>query len=112
MNGRTFMHTVGAALVVAAIAVVVVGSASCASAPAKGPQRPPPPPDAPGAMASETDAMEVNILAETRKTAAAELDCPSEELLVSCTARDAHGGCVAISAKGCGKSLDYSFGNE
>ena len=63
-------------------------------------------------MASDTAAMEDSIMAETRKTAAAELECPSEELIVSCTARDAHGGCVAISAKGCGKSLDYSFGNE
>ncbi len=105
IGGKTFIVAIVVALV-----VVVVGA--CATPEAKAPKRPPPPPDAPGAMASETDAMEASVMEETRKTAAAQLECPAEELLVSCTARDAHGGCVSISAKGCGKSLEYSFGNE
>jgi len=59
-----------------------------------------------------TAEMEDSVMVETRKTAAAEMECPAEELLVTCTRRDGTGGCVAIQAKGCGKTLEYSFGND
>lgn len=83
---------------------------ACASAPEKpvasAPIEPTPTPQ------STAAAIEEGVLRETRKTAAEQLECPAEELVVTCTKRDVHGGCIAIQAKGCGKVLDYDFGNE
>lgn len=56
--------------------------------------------------------IEDEVARETRKTAAEQLECPEDQLTVACTRRDVHGGCIAIQAKGCGKVLDYDFGNE
>ena len=87
---------------------VVVGllSISCATPP------PPPPAAAAAPVQTSAEAMEADIMRETKKTAAAELQCPEDQLLVTCTTYDALGGCVAIQAKGCDKTLDYSFGSE
>jgi hypothetical protein len=75
---------------------------------------PPPPPAAKPAPSpvSSAEAMEDDIARETRKTAAAELQCPAEQLIITCTRRDSLGGCVAIQARGCDKTLEYNFGNE
>jgi hypothetical protein len=59
-----------------------------------------------------TAEMEDSVMTETRKTAATEMECPADELVVTCIRRDGTGGCVAIQAKGCGKTLEYSFGND
>ena len=56
--------------------------------------------------------MEAAILEETKKTAAEQLGCPVEDVRMRCTNHDAQGGCVAVQAKGCDKTLDYSFGSE
>ena len=56
--------------------------------------------------------MEAAILEETKKTAAEQLGCPVEDVRMRCTNHDAQGGCVAVQAKGCEKTLDYSFGSE
>lgn len=61
---------------------------------------------------STAAAIEDDVVRETRKTAAAQLECPEDQLTISCTRKDVHGGCIAIQAKGCGKVLDYDFGNE
>ncbi len=75
---------------------------------------PPPPPAAKPAPSpvSSSEAMEDDIARETRKTAAAEMQCPAEQLIITCTLRDSLGGCVAIQARGCDKTLEYNFGNE
>jgi hypothetical protein len=86
--------------------VVVALLSACATPP------PPPAPKPAPSPVSSSEAMEDDIARETRKTAAAELDCPAEQLIVTCTQRDSLGGCVAIQARGCDKTLEYSFGNE
>jgi hypothetical protein len=94
---------------VAVVAMLVVVSA-CAAAPSKPvgrtPIEPTPTPQ------STTAAIEDDVVRETTRTAAEQLECPAEQLVVTCTKRDVHGGCIAIQAKGCGKVLDYDFGNE
>ncbi len=67
------------------------------------PRRPPAPTPA---------AVEETVLREAAAAAANELQCPVAEVSSVCTRRDVHGGCVAIEARGCGKVLDYDFGNE
>jgi hypothetical protein len=97
-----------AGLVAAVVTTIVF--AACATTP------PPPASTAPieptPTPQSTTAAIEEDVVRETRKTAAEQLECPAEELAVTCTKRDVHGGCIAIQAKGCGKVLDYDFGNE
>ena len=90
-----------------AFVVVAALSMSCAT-----PVEKPTPPAPPSQAQTSADAMELDVMRETRKTAAAELQCPEEQLLVTCTGRDALGGCVAIQAKGCEKTLEYSFGAQ
>jgi hypothetical protein len=95
---------------IAAVVATLVIVGACASAPPKPvastPIEPTPTPQTTSA------AIEEDVVRETRKTAAEQLECPAEELAVTCTKRDVHGGCIAIQAKGCGKVLDYDFGNE
>jgi hypothetical protein len=67
------------------------------------PRRPPAPTPA---------AVEETVLREATTTAANELQCPVAEVSSVCTRRDVHGGCVAIQARGCGKIVDYDFGND
>jgi hypothetical protein len=56
--------------------------------------------------------MEQDILAQTRKSAAEQLQCPEDEINVQCTKHDRHSGCIAVQVRGCDKILDYDFGNE
>lgn len=96
-----------AGLIAAAATVVLAACASTPPAPVtSAPIEPTPTPQ------STTAAIEEDIIRETRKTAGEQLECPAEELVVTCTKRDIHGGCIAIQAKGCDKVLDYDFGNE
>lgn len=93
----------------AVVVTAIIALGGCASPPppvASTPIEPTPTPQ------STTAAIEDDVVRETRKTAAEQLECPAEELVVTCTKRDVHGGCIAIQAKGCGKVLDYDFGNE
>jgi hypothetical protein len=92
------------------VVILVAAAAACASAPEKPATRTPIEPTP--TPQSTTAAIEEDVIRETRKTAAEQLECPAEELSVTCTKRDVHGGCIAIQAKGCGKVLDYDFGNE
>jgi hypothetical protein len=57
-------------------------------------------------------ALEANVLEEAKKTAVTQLECPAEEVSVTCTRHDVHGGCVAVQARGCGRTLEYDFGND
>ncbi len=91
--------------VVVALALL---SVACAT-PAEKPAPPPPPP--PSATSTSAE-MEAHVMTETKKTAAAELQCPQEELIITCTGRDSLGGCVSIQARGCDKTLEYNFGSE
>ncbi|HEY1100536.1 MAG TPA: hypothetical protein VGF99_16465 [Myxococcota bacterium] len=92
--------------VLLAVVVTAFAANGCASAEKK------PAPKAAAPATTSMEAMEADVMRETRKTAAAELQCPEDQLLVQCTGRDALGGCVSIQAKGCDKTLDYSFGAE
>ncbi len=70
----------------------------------------PGPPLAPaGATPDEVNA---EILTDAKQSAAEQLACPIDQVLMRCTKLDAHGGCVAVQAKGCDKTLDYEFGSE
>ncbi len=88
------------------LVVVAAILSACATPP------PPAPPKPAASPVSSNEAMEDDIARETRKTAAAELSCPAEQLIITCTSRDSLGGCVAIQARGCDKTLEYNFGNE
>ena len=94
----------------ALLAAMLVAGACASAAPKKAGRVPPPVPDRPNtATASEVEA---SVLAEAKKTAVEQLQCPAEEVTVSCTRHDVHGGCVAVQARGCGRTLEYDFGND
>jgi hypothetical protein len=67
-------------------------------------------------MAAPTSAtaaeLEASVLSEAKKTAVQQLECSDEEVTVSCTKHDVQGGCIAVQARGCGRTLEYDFGNE
>ncbi len=102
--------TIGKTILVGLCAAMLLG-AGCASTKAKKAKAIRIPPEGTSSTTATAE-MEDSVMVETRKTAAAEMECPAEELLVTCTRRDGTGGCVAIQAKGCGKTLEYSFGND
>jgi len=91
-----------------AIVLLTLLSVACATPPEKAPA----PPTAPPTSTSTSAEMEEHVMTETKKTAAAELQCPEEQLIITCTGRDSLGGCVSIQARGCDKTLEYNFGNE
>jgi len=102
-------------LVLALGVLLVCASSSalsaCASAPKKAGRNVPPPtvaaPNTPTAAE-----VEANVLAEAKKTAVEQLQCPEDDVTVSCTKHDAHGGCIAVQARGCSRTLEYDFGND
>ena len=104
------MTPIGKTILVGLCAAMLLG-VGCASTKAKKVKAIRIPPEGTSSTTATAE-MEDSVMVETRKTAAAEMECPAEELLVTCTRRDGTGGCVAIQAKGCGKTLEYSFGND
>ena len=48
---------------------------------------------------------------EVRKAAAAQLECPPEQINIVCLRRDSDGECISIRADGCEKSFEYQFGD-
>ncbi len=88
--------------------IALLAAASCVTAEKK----PPPPPLPPQATSPTTAGMEAGILADTKKTAAEQMECPIDDLIARCTTLDAQGGCVAIEVRGCDKVLQYNFGVE
>ena len=95
-----------------ALAVVVVTlSLSCASdAPARKKKKKLGPPPTAGAV--ETLPSNDAHFAEVRKSAAEQLECPEDQLLMQCTAWDRDRQCIAVRATGCDKSFEYQFGTE
>ncbi len=61
---------------------------------------------------SKLGEIEEKVEKDTRASASKELDCPEDQIVIQCTQKDNHGGCVALQAKGCNKTLEYSFGNH
>jgi type IV pilus biogenesis protein CpaD/CtpE len=59
-----------------------------------------------------TAEVDADVLVEAKKTAVEQLQCTADEVTVSCTRHDVHGGCIAVQARGCGKTLEYDFGND
>ncbi len=71
-----------------------------------------PPPTVASSNTPTPAEVEASVLAEAKKTAVEQLQCTEEETTVSCARHDVHGGCVAVQARGCGRTLEYDFGNE
>jgi hypothetical protein len=89
--------------------VVVV--AGCAGHRGKQARAVPPPVEAKSNTPTAAE-VEADVMIEAKKTAIEQLQCTEEEVTVSCTRRDVHGGCVAVQARGCGRTLEYDFGND
>jgi hypothetical protein len=96
----------------ALVALTVVSSiAGCATQEAKKPRGVPSPPQAQSNTPSAAE-VEAQVIAEAKKTAVEQLQCAADEVSVTCTRHDVHGGCIAVQARGCGKTLEYDFGND
>jgi hypothetical protein len=102
-------RTVPLAFVAALFCFVAVGAA-CASSPKKKPAVPAP--TEAHSTTATAEEVEADVLAEAKKTAVEQLHCTDEEVTVSCTRHDVHGGCIAVQARGCGNTLEYDFGND
>ncbi|MBM4280917.1 MAG: hypothetical protein FJ137_09185 [Deltaproteobacteria bacterium] len=94
-----------------ALSLLAVAGPACAGDGPKKPRSVPPPTVASSNTATPAE-VEASVLAEAKKTSVEQLQCTDEETTVSCTRHDVHGGCVAVQARGCGRTLEYDFGNE
>jgi hypothetical protein len=47
---------------------------------------------------------------EVKKAAAAQLQCPIDQINIVCLHRDSDGECVQVRADGCDKTYEYQFG--
>jgi hypothetical protein len=65
-----------------------------------------PPPSSESASAGPAD----EHFDEVRKSAAEQLECPEDQIVVQCTERDRDGNCIAVRAIGCEKQFEYQFG--
>ena len=96
----------------AAVSLVVASFvAGCATHDAKRTHSVPAPTEEKSNTATAAE-VEADVLAEAKKTAIEQLQCTADEVTVSCTRHDVHGGCIAVQARGCGKTLEYDFGND
>lgn len=91
--------------------MLAVSAGACATHGEKKPHGVPAPTEAQSNTATAAE-VEADVLAEAKKTAVEQLQCAAEEVTVSCTRHDVHGGCIAVQARGCGKTLEYDFGND
>lgn len=92
-----------ARLVVAAALVLALGCGSGKAARKK----PPVPPMGETAPAPAKD----GYLADVKAAVAGQLECPAEEINVTCIRRDTLGECVAVRGDGCGRTVEYQFGD-
>ena len=69
--------------------------------------KPPVPPMQETPPPAPTDA----YMDEVRRAAAAQLECPIEQIDVICLRRDAGGDCVYVRASGCERTYEYQFGD-
>jgi hypothetical protein len=99
-------------VVVCVVVLAISSLAGCASSGTKKKGKNVPPPTVAAPNTPTAAEVEANVLAEAKKTAVDQLQCPEEEVTVSCTKHDAHGGCIAVQARGCGRTLEYDFGND
>jgi hypothetical protein len=85
-----------------------VALAACGTAGSAGkPDKPPVPPmEDPHAKPAN------DLFMDDVKTAVAgQLECPVEEINLTCVKRDQQGECVAVRGDGCNKTVEYQFGD-
>ena len=92
-----------ARLVLAASLVVALG---CGTTKGKR-DAPPVPPTGETAVAPPKD----NYLADVKTAVAGQLECPVEEVNVTCIRKDTQGECVAVRGDGCERTVEYQFGD-
>ena len=95
-----------ARLVVAAPMASFVVLLGCAGNKAV-PSRPPVPPMGETAAAPAKD----GYLADVMAAVAGQLECPLEEINVTCIRRDTQGECIAARGDGCERTVEYQFGD-
>jgi hypothetical protein len=104
------LHPIRLSIVAVLLSCVAVAGACASSSPKK--KQGVPPPTTATANTPTAAEVEADVLAEAKKTAVEQLQCPAEEVTVTCTRHDVHGGCIAVQARGCGNTLEYDFGND
>ena len=92
-----------ARLLIAASLVAALGCGSTKAARAK----PPVPPTGETAAAPPKD----SYLADVKTAVAGQLECPAEEINVTCIRKDTQGECIAVRGDGCGRTVEYQFGD-
>lgn len=52
-----------------------------------------------------------SFMADVKNAVAGQLECPVEEINLTCVKRDQQGECVAVRGDGCNKTVEYQFGD-
>lgn len=93
-------------LVTALLALLALAACATATSSAK-PDKPPVPP------MEEAHAKPANdlFMADVKNAVAGQLECPLEEINLTCIKRDGQGECVAVRGDGCEKTVEYQYGD-
>lgn len=90
------------------LAFAALTTAACGTTSSAGkPEKPPVPP------MEEAHAKPANdlFMPDVKNAVAAQLECPLEEINLTCVKRDQQGECVAVRGDGCEKTVEYQFGD-
>ena len=72
-------------------------------------------PVADGAAATPSDTFgptSVGVNAAVLDAVVQQLECPKDQVLVRCIDHDRTGECIAVTAKGCEREIEYRFGTD
>lgn len=52
-----------------------------------------------------------NFMDDVKNAVAGQLECPVEEINLTCVKRDGQGECVAVRGDGCERTVEYQYGD-
>ena len=90
-----------------AVSALILFVAGCASTPPPAPESPPVPPMSEPMAKPPTD----TFMDDVKNAVAGQLECPVEDINLTCLKRDGQGECVAVRGDGCNKTVEYQYGD-
>lgn len=85
----------------------ILAALACGTTGKSAREAPPVPPVGTTAAAPPKDA----YLDDVKTAVAAQLECPVEQINVTCIRRDSQGECISVRGDGCERTVEYQFGD-